>query len=92
VKFSTVYAVHQFSPPVTFKDIGDCQTTMPIISGGRLATIKDCVFPITIRQTERILTKAAKLLILDVRASDAVLNSKIVTRVKHLQALKTAFT
>jgi hypothetical protein len=61
---------------------------MPIISGGRLATIKDCVFPITIRQTERILTKAAKLLILDVRASDAVLNSKIVTRVKHLQALR----
>jgi hypothetical protein len=75
------------------KDIGDCQTTMPIISGGQLATIKDCCVVSDYDPTDReSLTKAAKLLILDVRASDAVLNSKIVTRVKHLQALKTAFT
>jgi hypothetical protein len=72
------FVPHQCTQTVTIRDIGDSPTS--IIKDGEIKTVLDCCELKTTTTDRDSLVSAGRALLLDIRSSDAVLVSKIVTR------------
>jgi hypothetical protein len=71
------------------RDIGDLPLETSIIKDGEIKTVLDCCELKDYDTTDRdSLVSAGRALLLDIRSSDAVLVSKIVTRAQHISRLK----
>ena len=69
--------------------IGDSPLETPIIKDGEIKTVGDCCVLKEYDTKDRdSVVEAGRALLLDIRSSDAVLVSKIVTRAKHISRLK----